>query len=127
MLAATPTPLPDPSTLADLDPAVAVTFLVASVIFALLLYFGGAIRDRITPPKPDPAPPAGPGSVGQHALAPAPGAAVDRAEQRTDQFIDTLLRQLAEGAKRENELEQEVRRMQQEIRRLEMMSWRDPR
>lgn len=126
MLAATPSPLPDPSTLADLDPAVSVTFLVASVIFALLLYFGGAIRDRITPPKTDTAA-VGRGPVGQHALEPAPGAAVDRAEQRTDQFIDTLLRQIAAAEQREIDLEQEVRRLQQEIRRLETMLWRDPR
>lgn len=123
-MSAAPQPLPDPSTLADLEPAVAITFLVAAVIFALLLYFGAAIRDRFIAPK---GAATAPGPVGQHSLAPATGAAVDRAESRTDQFIDNLLRQVTEAAKREAEQDQEIRRMAQEIRRLETMLWRDNR
>lgn len=136
--AETPTPLPSASDLASLDPAVAIALLVASVVIALLVYVGPSLRDRLRPPTP-PAPaaataPAVPTSHGAHA-------AVDQAEVRTAQFIDHLLRQIQDGAEREDELEERLRaketehdarlrsrdeqitRLEQENRRLETLLW----
>lgn len=144
--AQTPAPLPSASDLAALDPAVAITLLVASVVIALLFYVGPSLRDRLRPPTP-PAPPAAPAAppatatATSPALPPAAPTAVDQAETRTAQFIDHLLRQIQDGAEREDELEERLRakelehdarirakdelitQREQEIRRLETLLW----
>lgn len=108
--AQSPAPLPSPSDLAGLDPPVQITLLVASVVIALLVYVGPAIRDRLRPPKqPDAATPAAPA-----AATPAPPT-VDR----TDQFLQHLLRQLEEAADREDELEALVRARDERVAQLE--------
>lgn len=143
-LAQTPSPLPDAGALKDLDWRVALALIIAGVLLAFLTYFGGPIRDRLAK-KPDPAPPIPPpssapdppqaNSLGHGRMLPATTAgpavdAVDRAERRTDQFIDNLLRQIQEAAEREDALErrvhaleQQVQALQNENQRLQTMLW----
>jgi len=128
VLTQTPSPLPDAGSLSGLDPSVAITLVVAGVILALLTYFGGPIRDRLTkkPPPPPPAPPptqdtAPPttSAFQQLATATTTGSTVDRAEKRTDQFIDNLLRQIEESGAREDQLEKRIETLERRVRDVE--------
>jgi hypothetical protein len=137
VLTQTPTPLPDAGALADLDPGVAITLLVAGVILALLTYFGGPIRDRLSKKPPAPPPPSAPPAVSPPDTAPqatpaagqgSAGAAIDAAERRTDRFIDTLLRQVEDSAGREELLEKRIETLERRVRdleaeKLQMMLW----
>jgi hypothetical protein len=128
--AQTPAPLPSPSDLAALDPSVAITLLVASVVLALLVYIGPAVRDRIRPPKPsEPSSPAAPVG-GPAALAALPAGSAAAAVDRTEQFLQHLLRQIEAGNEREEELEallrtrdERIGQLERENLRLESMLW----
>lgn len=120
-VASAPSPLPSPSDLAALDPAVSITLLVAAVLLALLVYIGPAIRDRIRPPQPEPTP--------EPAPAPPPAGSAG-AVDRTEQFLQHLLRQIDEAAAREDDLEAQVRardariaQLEREVLRLESLLW----
>lgn len=128
--AQTPAPLPSPSDLAALDPSVAITLLVASVVLALLVYIGPAVRDRLRPPKPpDPSAPAAPAG-GAVAAASLPPSSVGAAVDRTEQFLQHLLRQIEAGNDREEELEallrtrdERIGQLERENLRLESLLW----
>lgn len=112
-MSASPPAIPDASTLADLEPAVAFAFLGVVALGMLLFYFGPALRDRLRrnpPPTPDvesakPAPPALP-------------AALDRADSLSDQYIAFLKKQVATQQRRIDTLEREVDRLRGELDRL---------
>lgn len=137
MLTQTPGPLPDAGALKDLDPTVALALIIAGVVLALLTYFGGPIRDRLTkkPPPPSPSPSATDTATSLQLTAQAGSPTVDRAERRTDQFIDNLLRQIEESGAREDQLEQRIESLERRLRdvesenqRLQLMLWqRGPR
>lgn len=137
MLTQTPSPLPDAGALKDLDPTVALALIIAGVVLALLTYFGGPIRDRLTkkPPPPSPSPSATDTATSLQLTAQAGSPTVDRAERRTDQFIDNLLRQIEESGAREDQLEQRIESLERRLRdvesenqRLQLMLWqRGPR
>lgn len=123
--------VPTATDLAALNPAVAVTLLIVVALAIVAFYVGPAIRTRFSQPKPDSPPAVQPGpQAGQLLEAPGPAPAVERAEQRTDRFVDHLLRQIEHGVAREAELERkleqanrEADQWQQEARRLETMLW----
>ncbi|HEY9354621.1 MAG TPA: hypothetical protein VIP28_15270 [Nocardioides sp.] len=137
MLTQTPSPLPDAGALKDLDPTVALALIIAGVVLALLTYFGGPIRDRLTkkPPPPTSSPPVTDTATSLQLTAQAGSPTVDRAERRTDQFIDNLLRQIEESGAREDQLEQRIESLERRLRdvesenqRLQLMLWqRGPR
>lgn len=137
MLTQTPSPLPDAGALKDLDPTVALALIIAGVVLALLTYFGAPIRDRLTKklPAPPPSPPAADTATSLQLTAQPGSPTVDRAERRTDQFIDNLLRQIEESGAREDQLEQRIESLERRLRdvesenqRLQLMLWqRGPR
>lgn len=109
-------PLPDPATLKDLDPAVAITFLVAFTLLAVTAFFGGTIKDRLSrkPPDPDAA------QLVQAVTSPpssTASTAVDRAAQVSDEYRDYLLQQVQELKARVDELERENRRLREDVER----------
>jgi len=128
--ATAPTPLPPASELASLPQPVAITLLVTSVVLAGLVHFGPVIRDRI---RPRPAEDDQPGSS-------SPSTQTPPVVDRTDQFLQHLLRQIAEAQEREDELERQIRerderierlerevvRLEREVLRLESLLWRRP-
>lgn len=130
--------VPTATDLAALDPAVAVTLLVVVGLGIVGFYVGPAIRARFTRPTGQPDPTQATAAL---PTVPDPTHAVDRAEQRTDRFVDHLLRQLENSAAREQDMarrmevrdeewrrkleqaEREIDQWQQEARRLETMLW----
>lgn len=113
--------VPDPSSLKDLPTPVAVLLLCLIGLLACLFYFGGALRDRITKKPPDPAPP----SLSSPA-APVAAPALDRAAEVTDRYTAHLLAQIAELKTRVDELEQDNRRLHEELDRWRMSAFRAP-
>lgn len=122
--------VPSTTDLAALDPTVAIVLLVVVGVSIVAFYVGPIIRARFTRP-PDP-PPAS-SSTGAHALR-EPAAAIEKAADTTQQFIDHLLRQIEQTAARCDELEhrlaakdREVDELQQQVNRLNGMLWQQQR
>lgn len=91
--------IPDASSLAGLEPSVAIMFLGVVALGMLLFYFGPAMRDRVRgAPKDKPAdsPPAPVPTL------PQPVVLVDRATEMTNRLIETLEEQVTE---RDDEIE----------------------
>jgi hypothetical protein len=105
--------VPDASSLAGLEPSVALAFLGVIALGMLLFYFGKPLQDRVrgakaSPPATDPAstgpiPPVLPSSV----------AALDRATEMTNRLITALEEQARE---RDEEIER-IRHERDETRR----------
>jgi hypothetical protein len=105
--------VPDASSLAGLEPVVAVSFLAVVALGMLLFYFGPALRDRVRGPKAPP-PPADPASTGPiPPVLPSSVAALDRATEMTNRLIANLEEQVRE---RDEEFDR-VRHERDEIRR----------
>lgn len=88
--------VPDASSLAGLEPAVAIMFLGVVALGMILFYFGPAMRDRVRGPKATP-PPADPASTGPiPPVLPSSVAVLDRATEMTNRLIATLEEQAGE-------------------------------
>lgn len=123
--------VPSAGDLAALTPAVAITLLVVVGVSITMFYIGPILRSRLVhpPAAPPAAPPAGDTTPGRHTLGP-----LDTAADRTQQFLDHLLRQIEQAAAREDELDQrlvakdrQIDQLEQEIQRLQTMLWQRER
>lgn len=111
-------PLPDPATLKDLNPSVAITFLIVFTILAIAGFFSNSIKDRLTRstgPAPEEKKLAD--AVVAHQPAASAVTAVDQAAQISAEYRDHLLDQIRELKSRVDELERENRRLREDVDR----------
>lgn len=118
--------VPSTTDLAALTPSVAITLLVVVGVSTTMFYVGPILRARFTrPPTPQQPTVKTPDMAARHALAPVAAAA-----DRTDQFIDHLLKQqdragqaIAELDRRLAAKDREIDQLQQENTRLQTLLW----
>lgn len=108
--------LPDATSLAGLDPSVAIMFLGVVALGMILFYFGPALRDRVAK-KPDELKPADQtapiASVAQTATQ-----VLDRTTEMTDRYIADLKEQIRGQARELEDQDRELARLREVADRL---------
>lgn len=122
VLEQTPT-IPDPSTLAALDPAVAITFLVVAVILTALFFFGPGLREKLSRKPPDPPPPPPPPATSSPPVA---AAAVDSYTSMADRHIAYLEQQVAELKSRVDQQDRVIAQLRDDLERARLQSFYTP-
>lgn len=115
MLAAQAPVVPDASSLAGLDPVVAVSFLGVVALGMILFYFGPALRERLSKK----AKPADPAATAPMVPLPVPATQMlDRTAEMTDRYVDSLKEQLRDQKEQLRDQQRELADQDRELARL---------
>lgn len=110
--------LPDASSLAGLDPSVAIMFLGVVALGMILFYFGPALRDRMAKKPADPKPADPTSTAPIVSLLPSTTQVLDRTAEMTDRYIADLKEQIRGQRSELEDQDREIARLRAENDRL---------